>query len=323
MLRSCEPLISVIIPMYNAENVIERCLNSIVSQTYKNLEIIIIDDGSTDKSADICDSYAKNDKRVKVIHKGNAGVSAARNVGLEKATGEYIMFVDADDWIDKKFCETMMQYVVEYNVKLVKSLAFDRDESGKIKNMGADISENLLIDIQREFSFFKPYATGVVWGSLYRSDLIKNIRFETDLYVGEDTLFFAKAVKRADKMVIAKERMYNYVVYTESASHGDINEKKMTNLTAWERVAELFSDNERIFHSAKGMYVQQCVAFLQRMQKKNPNNARYWNICRYGILKNIKSLMREEQLKNKVKGILVFVAPTLVCKMIRVCKKKV
>ena len=98
-----EELISVIVPVYNVEKYLNRCVESIMNQTYKNLQIILIDDGSNDRSGKICDEYAEKDKRIEVIHKENAGVSAARNKGLDKAKGEWITFVDADDWIEKTF----------------------------------------------------------------------------------------------------------------------------------------------------------------------------------------------------------------------------
>ena len=95
--------ISVIIPVYNVEKYLKRCLDSVINQTYKNLEIILVDDGSTDNSGKICDEYAKNDKRIIVIHKENGGVSVARNIGLDICTGDYVNFIDSDDWIDLKF----------------------------------------------------------------------------------------------------------------------------------------------------------------------------------------------------------------------------
>ena len=104
-----EDLISVIVPIYNVEKYINRCIDSIIEQTYTNLEIILVDDGSTDNSGSICDEYAKKDNRIKVIHKENGGVSSARNVGLDTAIGQYITFVDSDDYIEKKYCEILLK----------------------------------------------------------------------------------------------------------------------------------------------------------------------------------------------------------------------
>ena len=108
-----EKLISVIVPVYNVERYLRQCIESITNQSYKNLQIILIDDGSKDNSGKICDEYAEKDKRVEVIHKENTGVSAARNTGLDNAKGEWITFVDADDWVEKNFCEILIKKATE------------------------------------------------------------------------------------------------------------------------------------------------------------------------------------------------------------------
>ena len=104
--------ISIIVPVYNAEKYLVECLNSLVEQTYKNIEIILIDDGSIDNSAKICDEYAKKDERIKVVHQKNSGVSVARNNGLDMHTGDYVMFVDSDDWIELNTCEILINNII-------------------------------------------------------------------------------------------------------------------------------------------------------------------------------------------------------------------
>lgn len=112
--------ISVIVPVYNVEDYLEECINSILGQTYKNLEIILVDDGSTDNSSKICDIYEKKDKRIKVIHKENGGLSSARNEGLKYRTGEYISFVDSDDFIDKTMYEKLYSAIKKYDADVVR-----------------------------------------------------------------------------------------------------------------------------------------------------------------------------------------------------------
>lgn len=114
-----EDLISVVVPIYNVENYIKKCVDSILSQTYKNLEIILVDDGSPDNCPQICDEYAQKDSRIKVIHKENGGVSSARNIGMENARGKWIAFIDADDWIEEKYFEKMLDRVKTNDADIV------------------------------------------------------------------------------------------------------------------------------------------------------------------------------------------------------------
>lgn len=114
-----DELISVVVPIYNVEKYIEKCIDSIINQTYTNLEIILVDDGSPDKCGKICDEYAKRDKRIKVIHKENGGVSSARNIGLDNLNGEYVTFIDADDYISNNYCEELLNALKTENADCV------------------------------------------------------------------------------------------------------------------------------------------------------------------------------------------------------------
>ena len=118
-----EPLISVIIPVYNVEEYLDKCIQSVLNQTYHNLQVVLVDDGSKDKSGEICDKYAKLDPRIQVIHQTNAGVSAARNVGLDTALGDYIAFVDGDDWIYQRMYEHLYGLMLQYEADIVQCAA--------------------------------------------------------------------------------------------------------------------------------------------------------------------------------------------------------
>ena len=184
-----KPDVSVIVPIYNVAGYLEQCLDSLINQSHRNIEIICIDDGSTDKSGEIIDAYAAKDKRVKAIHQPNAGVSAARNKGLETARGEYISFVDGDDWIDTNAYQTILAEIganrpdmVLFRHAEVFNDCAARPKSNKAKEK-----------IGKEFDFklmLGKYA-GVVWDKLFRRDFINqhNIRFMSDVSLGEDGLF--------------------------------------------------------------------------------------------------------------------------------------
>ena len=143
-------LISIIIPVYNVEKYLRKCLDSIINQTYKKLEIILIDDGSTDNSGKICEEYAKKDDRIIVIHKENAGVSSARNRGIELANGKYIGFIDSDDWIEENMYETLYQNLLQFDVD-ISMCNYSIIRNHKKTFHKHDLEDGILIDNKKEF----------------------------------------------------------------------------------------------------------------------------------------------------------------------------
>ena len=312
-----EYMISIIVPVYNAEMHLNKCVDSILAQTYTNIEVILVDDGSSDGSERICDEYQMKDSRVLVFHKENGGVSSARNLALKKARGDYVMFVDADDWIEENMCRTMMDEALIHKVMLVITQGINRDEDGKIEDT-RELSErgnSRVIDTEREFSFLDEYAPGVVWGNLYRRDCISNLWFDEDISLGEDTLFFARAVKQCPQILILTERFYNYVKYSESAAHGAMNEKKMTNLLAWNRIEKIYEDNSRILRTVRGAYGRQCAFFLRRMCSSGDRTEPYYGICREGVRNNFWDMMADKSVKHRIFYLGMLLAPKLYCRL--------
>lgn len=182
------PIISIIVPVYNTEQYLNHCIDSILSQTFTDFELLLIDDGSTDKSGDICDEYARKDERIKVFHKKNGGVSSARNMGLDYVQGEWITFVDADDWIVKDclnldyslFQEDLIIFSYYHNFETSNNLAFSI-------NQFVAKGKNELNDLYQAFihkGFFR-----TVWSKLFKRSLINNLRFDESVSIGEDHLF--------------------------------------------------------------------------------------------------------------------------------------
>ena len=189
------PVISVIVPVYNAEKYLRECLDSIVNQTYKNIEIILVDDGSTDGSGAICDEYADKDVRIKVYHIPNGGVSNARNLGIDNANGEYLMFVDSDDEVSRD-CIEKLYCAIEYKEQdLVIGNFCDVYENRKIIQ-----HENLSIigNLQDDYANIRILLQGP-WGKLYRSEILKKnkIRFRVDISLTEDQIFNYDFLKKA------------------------------------------------------------------------------------------------------------------------------
>ncbi len=216
-----KPLVSVIIPVYNIEKYIEICLNSVVNQTYENLEIICVDDGSADKSGEIIKAIAEKDSRVKYFYQENAGVSAARNLGLEKVTGDYVIFVDSDDYVHPQFVECELKVAIESDADIVCVTEKAINEHPVQVTMVEKIkpcSEIINVD---ELLKKKLKCVYVVTGNMYKYSLIQEIRFRVDLHNGEDSIFMLLAMLNADKIVLADfstDIKYYYLVRENSLS---------------------------------------------------------------------------------------------------------
>jgi len=202
--------ISVIIPIYNVENYLEACLSSIVNQTFKDIEIICINDGSTDKSKNILNRYAKKDNRVIMINKKNEGLSIARNIGIDKATGEYIMFVDSDDTLEKECVEEVLKHTSNTQLCICKL----KKHYNGIDNSANKKLEESTIKLRKN-NFFKAYCQKTINGpvcKLYDRKIVKenNIKFIENLSLGEDLLFNLEYIKHINSIVILEKELYNY-----------------------------------------------------------------------------------------------------------------
>lgn len=211
-----EPLISVIVPVYNVEKYLDRCIESIVNQTYKNLEIILVDDGSPDNSLKMCDDWAKKDKRIKVIHKKNSGVSSARNAGMNKSKGEWITFVDADDYIEPTYVEDMLNKANETNSKYI-CCGYNKIYSNNLESINSAGTTKVLNSKEYIISLLNVQnGYGFVHMKLINKDIINSVRFNETLTVGEDALFNIELCKKIDKVVIYNKTLYNYRVNIDS-----------------------------------------------------------------------------------------------------------
>ena len=222
-------MISVIVPVYKTEQYLERCIMSILTQTYTNIELILVDDGSPDNCPDMCDSYVKMDERVKVIHKTNGGVSSARNAGLEAAKGEYISFIDSDDYIEPDMYEKLIEKAMEYDCDVVMcdcvkengehSNLYTHDVRGGFYNYEQLLNEHyphLLMMENIEYPATISNVT-ILWKSVLNTD---DLRYEPNIRFSEDLLFGAKLLRKAKSFYYMKgEALYHYVFNENSASH--------------------------------------------------------------------------------------------------------
>lgn len=210
------PLISIIIPVYNTEKYITRCLNSIKSQTFTNYECICIDDGSKDNSGKICDEYAKNDSRFITIHKGNGGVSSARNLGINNAKGDFITFIDSDDWIENDYCEHLYNVTVEKNADITFcSLIYERKkERKKEANIYIPSSDEDLFRLMCTGKLFCGSVCKLIKKSLFTD---YNISFSNGIIWSEDKLLFSKLFYHTNKIAFTDKCLYHYDRTSESS----------------------------------------------------------------------------------------------------------
>ena len=204
-------LVSVIVPVYNAEAFLQECLDSILTNTYAELEVIVIDDGSTDRSPQICDEYARKDNRVKVFHKENGGVSSARNVGLDNARGEWVTFCDSDDYYNLDAFDIYFKHTtLSGDISIIRAgyNAISALESTKIS-----CYELSILDCNSDvFSFIeKTRYYGFLWNSLFRKKEIANLRFDDTICWSEDHIFSAMAVYNCKKIVFVPDIVYNHI----------------------------------------------------------------------------------------------------------------
>ena len=211
MSKKEKALITVIVPIYNIEEYIAPCVKTIINQSYKNLEILLVDDGSTDNSPKICDKYKESDKRINVIHKKNGGLSDARNVAIEKAKGDFIFLLDGDDTIHERIIEVLHQNIKKYKADIATSsfLQFEDGTKPRAINLSKSCVKCLDTEGALENMLYQKGCTNTAWGKLYKKELFDNIRYpKGELY--EDLATTYKLFSKAKRIVVDDRKMYNY-----------------------------------------------------------------------------------------------------------------
>lgn len=291
--------VSIVIPVYNVENYLKKCLDSIINQTYTNIEIIIIDDGSTDASIEICNMYA-NDFRVKIIRSENCGVANARNLGVEVATGQYITFVDSDDWIESDFVENMLDKIKKTNSDILFSNCYDVNEN-EVNINKSILKEELQMGYEfLYYDFFdKKRHAFSIWGKLFKSEILKNKKFK-NLKYGEDTLFLFELLNKKSKIYLTEYAGYYYLNRATGAMNTLNNYQKSCN--------SLFGAKIIL---EKGLTLKNKK--IKRLCQKKITNDLFWYLksaLNFGISnKEIISKIKETSYYKKVsvKGIVIYI----------------
>ena len=236
-MRLNTPLISIIIPVYNIAAYLPRCLDSVCKQTYPNLEIILIDDGSTDESLKICQNYAQQNPRIRVFHQENKGVSAARNLGLEQLTGDFFAFIDGDDWVVAHCMERLLKLAEDYQADIAQACSLQQQDD-HLPTFTQRVYAKGLVPTQDVFLNSPFPNTSNIWAKLYRTSALKNLRFNPTYALGEDDLFFFEAVQLAKRVAATEEPLYVYCRRSGSATGAISVQTRYHYFLIWQAFAQ-------------------------------------------------------------------------------------
>lgn len=273
-------MVSIIIPIHNSEVFLPKCLNSIVSQTYNQLEVILVDDGSTDDSGTICREYCGRYSNFKLINNdGEHGVSRARNIGLNASTGEYIVFVDSDDYVDERYIEYLVT-ALERNQTDIEICAVVRESvcADIISQPKRGLEKYFCLDDSYDSSGF--YAHRGIWACIFRRSILLNdkgqiLQFNQQIPIGEDLLFFTEALSRASNVHYSSDTpCYHYVIYQNSSYHNADLKKMYSNIIVHKKVVDIISHTagKKAKESAQLRLIYKCFDTYRMFKNKTASD---------------------------------------------------
>ena len=307
-----EDLISVIIPVYKVEKYLDECLASVTGQTYRNLEIILVDDGSPDRCGEICDQWANKDNRIRVIHKQNGGLADARNAGIDVATGDYISFVDSDDYVDEDFLEGLYSALKKFNTKLAICNMTTFDENGKTDEKFCQPFTSMTLAEGKEK--YESLLRHCAPNKLYKREIFDNIRYpKGKLY--EDLYVYHLILDKVDKVAYTGKNSYHYRTRSDSIMNTKYTLNSTDIVRGYYNRAK-FYDEKKEYRLADDAYLwvysRTAVAFshLDKSVKENAEK-----------LKEVKELYNSSafrmilhssfSLKQRLRCLILFISPTL------------
>ena len=301
--------VSIIVPVYNVEEYLEKCLSSICNQTYTNLEIIIVDDGTKDRSGEIADKINAKDDRVIVVHKANGGVSSARNVGLKKATGDYIVFVDSDDYLEKDYVEYYVSIIEETNADVICGLNHFSVWNPKVNN---DNSFYSLDNISAMVDIYTEKINVAVWNKMYSRDLIirENIIFDENIWYGEGMLFNIELLQKAKNIVVANKKVYHQTFNPHSAMRDFNLNSNLCGLKSLDiQKSKWIYDDKELLNAWQYHQWYFCFSIVKGLMKIHDvvDNQELCNQCITKLRKNRAAIFKVN-LSKKRKLICIFIS---------------
>lgn len=295
------PKFSVIIPVYNAEKHLNRCISSVTNQTYKDFEIILINDGSKDNSGTICDEYAKKYNRIKVIHQENEGVSVARNVGIKNASAEYIIFVDSDDFIETNMLEKLNNVLDKSEAECI---IYNLNNIIETKCVSKEDLINSMITL------LKTEIVNPPWNKIYKREIIQkfNIQFDKKIEIGEDLLFSMTYISKIKKIYLLNEKLYNYVIENNNSLTKKYKENKYEQLMfvddELKNILKVYN-NKKLLEYEKFVRLKNIFSCFMDLSHKD---------CKYSKkekIQFIKKVKKEKKIVIKKLGIKLYMASLL------------
>lgn len=303
--------ISIIVPVYNVEKYVSKCIQSIISQTYKNLEIIIINDGSTDGSGDICGYYAKQDNRITLIYQENQGLSMARNRGIEAANGDYIGFIDSDDWIGPDMFSVLHKNAVIYDADIsvcnYKHIDESEEQEEGFISKGNYKNDIVILENIEKIRDNMEYGNNSVWNKLYKRYLFDNIRFPEGK-IFEDVFTTYKLMDKADRVVICTESLYFYLTRGSGITLSPFSLKHMdivyANIEIYKYVTEMYPENfelerlgrRNIFNSLTGSmhkaYMDGRIEIYKEALQEIINNVKLYDYKNSGLSPEEENILK-------------------------------
>lgn len=310
-----EELVSVIVPVYNVEKYLKKCITSINTDRYRNVEIILVDDGSTDSSGKICDECAEKDGRITVLHKENGGLSSARNAGIDVSNGKYIMFVDSDDYIVQDTIYKCMKYMNNYKADIAQFNYYRMNEEGLIVDSANYAKSVVLIDNKkcREKLYKKSDSDIVVnvWNKIYSREVIGNTRFvEGKNY--EDNMFMSDIIDKNPTVLMIPECLYYYTLRSDSITGATFSKKKLDRIYAMDYILNKYSYCSQEYKYVTCWKVSILFQLYYEIYKSNDEEKKL-------LLKDIKKQFNEAFAKcffyKRIFGkyFLFYIMPSLFC----------
>ncbi len=303
--------ISVIVPVYNSSMYLNRCLDSLINQTYKNIEVILVNDGSVDNSLKICNEYTKKDSRIICVSQDNKGVSSARNLGLSIMSGELVSFVDSDDYIEKNTYEKIIEVFKQNSDCDLINFGYVEERHKKLNIINSSNEEIIYSEDALYYLFKQPYFKGFVFNKIFKANKIKEeaLTFNTEISICEDLEFCYKYIKKSKKCVCLDKSFYHYVYVNTSATKSFVNKKQLSFIDVYKYI--LMDDtSKKVLEAANGAYIEALVYMSKKAILTGCSSIEQKVSLRKEIFKYFPNLIYFENIPIKSK-----IGATLLCLM--------